>query len=399
MAEKFYSKNFVKDLLIVDTLKNSSYDSPKNAKQILSELQTRLDEIFPNSLEDNKITATTIVRHVQDMNLSKCFDIRTHKNKKYGYYNATKFNNGNNVVFTSSEFAIILMALYRTPSISTKETQKILSKFENLVDTLGESFNYFLKQQTKHFKEELRKTKRDTLPTVYEISRAVVEERKIQFKLYDPDYFDSPDSAHKFEKIRNNFKSAKERNNARDKIYTVSPYHITCNNDEYFLIAYDPKQDNDGWRHLSHFKISQIAEVKILEESITPIENITEIQRYLKKTDSNPIFSWFQYQAEHFNMTTDNAKMLTFTVYFKKEFLPEFRARFGDEFKHSPAPVSNRSETDKMDFQAILTLPETEGLYQLLMQYSNELTVVSPQSVRDNLIERYQKALCNLKAA
>ena len=398
MAEDFFSRNFAKDLILVDILKNSSYDNPKNTKQILSELKTRLAEIFPDSSEDNKITATTIVRHVQDMNLSKCFDIRTHKNKKLGYYNATKSDNGNNVVFTSGEFAIISMALHRTPSISAKETQKILSKFENLVDTLGESFNYFLKQQTKHFKEELRKTKRDTLPTVYEISRAIVEERKIQFKLYDPNYFDSPDSAHKFQKIKKKFKSAEERKKARDKIYTVSPYHITCNNDEYFLIAYDPKQDNDGWRHLSHFKISQIAEVKILEESITPIEDITEIAQYLKfDTASNPIFSWIRYQNQHFNMTTDNSKNLTFTVYFKKEFLPEFISLFGDRFKHEPVP--KRSETDEWDFQAKLNLPETEGLYQLLMQYSNELTVVSPNPVRDNLIERYQKALRNLKVA
>jgi enamine deaminase RidA (YjgF/YER057c/UK114 family) len=202
MAEKFYSKNFVKVLLLADILKNSSYDSPKNANQIVSELPTRLDEIFPDSLEDNKITATTIVRHVQDMNRSKCFDIRTHKNKKYGYYNATKFNNGNNVVFTSGEFAIIATILQRISSISEGETQEILSKFENLVDTLGESFNYFLKRQNKHLKKELRKTKRDTLPTVYEISRAIVEERKIQFKLYDPNYSYSPDSVPKFQKIR-----------------------------------------------------------------------------------------------------------------------------------------------------------------------------------------------------
>ena len=37
MAEDFFSRNFAKDLILVDTLKNSSYDNPKNTKKVFSQ--------------------------------------------------------------------------------------------------------------------------------------------------------------------------------------------------------------------------------------------------------------------------------------------------------------------------------------------------------------------------
>ena len=237
----------------------------------MEEFKVRWEKIFPDSQDDKgNLTSTTIIRHVKDLKSSGIYDIRTHENRKLGYYNASGSANGN---FTPEEFAVIAMALFRTPSISLQETQKILAKFENLVDTLGESFHYLLKQQVKHCTGVLRKAEHDTGIAIREILQSVVFGKKIRFKLYDPAYNFLKNSAPQFLKLKENL-------GIRDKIFTVSPYYISWENDECYLIAYDPKTDSAEGRRLSHFKISQMANVKMNDEDIVPIEEISELARY-----------------------------------------------------------------------------------------------------------------------
>ena len=388
MSKMLISKNFVKSLLLVEILRDTTEDTPKNTTQILEEFKVRWEKIFPDSQDDEgTITQTTIIRHVNDLKNSGIYDIRTHKNKKLGYYNATGSVNGRNFIFTPEEFAVIAMALFRTPSISLSETQKILAKFENLVDTLGKSFHYLLKQQVKHCKGFLRKAEHDTGITLREILQSIIYGKKIRFKLYDPTYNFLKNSAPQFLKLKKNL-------GIRDKIFTVSPYNVSWDNDECYLIAYDQKTDTAERRRLSHFKISQIANVKMTDEEIVPIEEISEIARY---SQSSGTFSWNQYQIEHLNMAHDNSELLNFTIYFKEEFLQKFLSCFGLNAKYEK--ISNRSATEKMKFQAVITVPESEGIYQWLMQNSCEVKVVSPKKLRENLIERHIQALKDLKAA
>ena len=159
VKKKLNSKNFVRNLLIIESLRNTSCINPKNSKKILDEVKKKWAELFPEiPYEDEKKASPTltILRYIQDMNSSGLYDIRTHKQKQKGYYNA----NGKNFIFTLEEFAIIAMSLYRLTSISKEETQKILLKFENLVNTLDESFKKFFKAQIKYCEEITRKNKK-----------------------------------------------------------------------------------------------------------------------------------------------------------------------------------------------------------------------------------------------
>ena len=141
-----YSKTFIKDLLIIDALQNSDRDNPKTAREILEEVHRRLIELysedftaFENEEDLTKAVTATISRHVQDMNSTGLYDIKTHRDNKLGYYNATE---GKNFLFTPAEFAVIAIALYRTPSISTEETKELLKKFENWIGITGDIFSY-----------------------------------------------------------------------------------------------------------------------------------------------------------------------------------------------------------------------------------------------------------------
>ena len=403
MAEKdFNSKRFIKDLLIIDILGKTNYENPKNIPQILKELQERWNKLFPNEpIHIEKNFTATIPRHVSDMNKTGVYDIRTHEVLQRGYYNAKVSADVKNFVFTPEEFAIIAMALYRTPSISKEETQKILKKFENLVNTANEPFKKFLQTHIKYCQELKRKNARNTLPILQDILYAIINGKKIQFKLYDPMSLSTPNSLPKFQKIRQNFKSDEEKSVARDKIYTASPYFPIFDNDECYLVVYCPnREDKDSFyndRQLSHFKLSLIANLKVTNEDAVPIKEISDYIRYVLKSEQT--FSPEKYLMTHFNMTSDVSEMIDVTIQFKRDFCYDLTMKFGTSLKYSPVQniqrqnVSERKKPDLFQFQTIINVPDSNETYQWFMQHSDSIRVIGPHSVRQKLKKRLQRTL------
>ena len=123
MAERklFYSKNFIKTLLIIEALRKSDPEAPKTSRQILREVKNVWAKIFPNdplkeSSDKNLVTAT-ISRHVHDMNLSGLYDIRVHEDTKLGYYNASP-------LFTTAEAAVLVATLYNVSGHCCRREEK-----------------------------------------------------------------------------------------------------------------------------------------------------------------------------------------------------------------------------------------------------------------------------------
>lgn len=373
MAEKLYSKNFIKNLIIVETLRDTDYRHPKNTKQILNEVQERWKKFFPADAEENELFDenkfnVTIWRHIQDMNQSGLYEIRTCRQKQRGYFNATGSVDDENFIFTQEEFALIAMTLQRTSSISRSETEKILRKFENLVDMRDELFNKFFNKQINRCRELTSKTTKGTLPTLREILDALTNKKQIRFKLYDPAYLNAPNTSPKFLKIRQNFKTPQEISKARDKVFTVSPCSLTCDNGECYLVAYDANENFDAKTRPLRFPLSLIGNLKILDENIispTPFES-------------------------------DSPK-LKVTIYFKKNFLYDLTRQFGTRQKYSPIP--NRRAGEEMDFQAIINITDFNGVYQWFLQNSDSVKIISPQKVRDNLKAHIKKVWHSLTPA
>lgn len=406
MAKKFFhSENFVKDLLIIDILSRTTYENPKNSKQILQEVQSRLKEIFPDYTvkikEKKNDFNTTVLRHVHDMNQSGLFDIRTCKQKQRGYYNARGNVNGKNCLFTPEEFALIATTLYRTPSISKEETKHIMLKFENLINILDEPFNKFFKTQIQYCRETTRKTSRQTMPVLQEILYAIINGKKIQFKLYDPISLSNPNIPPKFQKIKKNFKSDEEKSVARDKIYTVSPYFPTFNDDQCYIVVHYPKNDDtDGineYKRLTHFPISLIGDLKVLDQDATPLEEIEECTRYI--INSERTFSPEKYLTEHFNMTADVTDMIDVTIQFKSDFLHDLLMQFGSSLRYYPAPrhcLKQNFANNEIYLQTVLKLPNNNGTYQWFIQNLDYLKIIGPQNFRLQLTNQLEQALARL---
>ena len=422
---KIISKSFIKDLLIIDALQNTDRDNPKTAREIIKEVDEKLYELFPNDFpnpedEPTKAVTATISRHVHDMNLLKeLYNIKTHRDNKLGYYNATE---GKEFVFTPAEFALIAIALYRTPSISTEETETLIKKFKSLVGITGDMFSYsIVDKQIKVWQGIRRKTYREILPIISELLKAVIENKQVSFNLYERS------ARYKGEKIPLQTRK-KQRKSAEDIIekFRVSPYFLAWEDDECYLIAYShyPNYDSSEGQQLTHFKISLIANLKILEEeeeqgneeqntlkrmdfyaryAMEPHtrytnratqERIAEIQKLLKDDNEERKFKNFsldRYMREHIYMVSDNSPTVDVTITFDKDFLETVLTQLTLKQIVEPLP------RDEKKLQTTMTVQDNDGLYQWLMRYSEKVTVLGPQKVRDELRKRLHKALTNLK--
>ena len=413
---KIISKNFVKDLLIIDALQNTDRDNPKTAREIVKEVHKKLYELFhddfpkPEAEPTGAVTAT-ISRHVHDMNLLKeLYNIKTHRDTRLGYYNAAE---GKEFVFTPAEFALIAIALYRTPSISTEETETIIKKFKNLVGITGDMFSYALvNKQIKAWQGIRRKIYREILPIISELLKAIIEGKQVSFNLYERS------ARYKGEKVPLQTRK-KQRKSAEDitDTFRVSPYFLAWEDDECYLIAYSnyPNYDSPEGQQLTHFKISLIANLKILEDDIKKLrrldfyaryamephpfytdsatrDRLSEIENKLKDDESSfKNFSLDRYMREHIYMVTNNASTVDVTIEFDEDFLETILTQLTLKQKFEP-PANN----DKK-YRTIMTVQDNDGLYQWLMRYSDKVTVLSPQKVKDKLRKKLEQALENLR--
>lgn len=241
MSEKFYSKTFVTDLLIIHALKNSDYEAPKTAQQIFREVERGRRKFFPNEPiinhgKKNSVTAT-IYRHIRDMNKSGLYKIVVHEDNKRGYYNAAQ-------TFSTAETAAIVAALYQT-SLSAEEKQKLFNKLKTVTDTDGGSIVYSF-ERLMNFKDTDKNS--PTLSKIQTICRGIVEGKKISFRL---------------------------RSSIADKNMTpvtASPHFIIAKGNELFLTA-----TVDGAPH--DFKLNLMSDIEICNEDFQADKKISPAEK------------------------------------------------------------------------------------------------------------------------
>lgn len=98
---------------------------------------------------------------------------------------------------------------------------------------------------------------------------------------------------------------------------------------------------------------------------------------------------------EHIYMEANQSPVVAVTIYFKEEFLDKFLTQFTLEQKFEIIP--NRKENDEFKYQSRIIVQENDGLYRWLMQYSDQVKVIRPLEIREELGYRYKKALADLK--
>ncbi len=391
------SDKAIQFLLLIDALKNTNPEHPKTSKELMQDMEAAWLELFPGK-PPAALSATTIGRHVKAMNRSGLYHITTCKNSKDGYYR-------DSFPFDAAEFSLIAQALYRSTSISAKETETLLGKFFNQTDNLGEEWLEIMLKQLRRTAPH-RKTSRSTLPIIRTILQAIGEQQKLRFNYYEWDDRDV-----------GKMKKRGDEESGQATFYTVSPYYLVWNSDGCYLIAHYPPHDKKSGHRLSHFKISRIADKpRILDEPTLSIEEMMEYPRYAVQGKQNTgkkatprqnaeqrkkaltQFSLDRYMRESLFMFRDDSPVIDVKLRFREKLMGALLQQFDlDRNALKAYPLKRNDDREELWYSAVLSVQENEGLYMWLMLQANNVIVVEPEIVRKKLEERLKAALRSIQ--
>lgn len=355
---------FVRDLLFLDVIKSTSFSEPKNSREINIEIEKGWNELFPNE-PFPKMGLKTIIKHIADMKSSGLYNVKVHPNNRLGYYNVSEEKENEEEKFLDiAEVIIIATALYRSPDVSVDMLRRIMDCLEKLVEVEGAAYFLFLKKQMKRWGTP-RKTTRDIRSTINKLWKNLTDNiipKKVKFRY----------------------------GNAK---YIVSPYFFAWENDELYLIA------GTGGQHLKNFKIVAIEKLKLLAEDAEPIRKTADYLHYVPNEDFSGRdrggltidFPLDRYIREHIYMSSSDTLPIEIEIYFRADVKAMILTRFGLN-EEDICPVDENWDGQKV-FSTTITAQENEGLYQWLMQFGDRVKVIAPKTVRDNLRQRFCKAL------
>ncbi len=328
--------NFIKHILMVESLKKSSHEAPKTAKQIQGEVERRWKEFFPNEPANKPMSLLTIHRQVKAIRASGLYQIKNHEDNKRGYYNAEH-------VLSTAEAAILSAAVYQMASLTVDEKNRILARLKSATDTDGSSIIYSFERQIR-LEGKPNGRHQPSLPKIKSICRAIVEGKTINFYLRQDSVVDDGQNV------------------------IASPEFIIRKDNELYLVASVDGSQKD-------FKIALMSNIEIREEGFQ-----SEKRFSLKR---------------HLSGSVEGTPLIDLKLSFPESFIENVVERFGLNQIIGLAP-NGRVEGGENQFRVTIRIGENEGLYRWLRQHCNKVKVTCPDGVRDNLKEQLSKALDRL---
>lgn len=308
------------------------------------EIMRKTDEFHPinstqivKKLEQYGITAErkSIGRDIACLN-DAGYDILKCENHNRGWYMVGQ-------EFEDYELKLLVDSISTAKFLTIEDTRNIIHKIKQYATKEGERhINATLvldaetKIEDKHFTRKFN-----------DILNAITERKKIKFQYWD---------------LAEGNKHVLRRGG---HVYCVSPYYIVLSDNEYFLICNSSSHDNP-----IHFKIEKIINLEITEEDSRPMSEINILKEighgktigdYLRQS----VFMW-------------NGEQVNVTLKGKNEFRHNLRYKFG----------KNVSMHDSDDgFIAHIKVSASKGFFYWLASCGDNLTIVSPENVRQKYIE------------
>ncbi len=316
-------------LQILKIMKKTDEYHPLNTTQIQRRLKS---EFGVDPLPDRK-TITRDIECLEDADYS----IMRHENHNKGYYMTDQ-------PFEDYELKLLADMVNAAPFLTVIDSSGLVKKLLSLSTHEGESL---IKATTlidacKKSSDNANKYKLDA------VTRAIKNKRKICFQYYEIGKDNTP-------------VLKCDLTTGEPKYYSVSPYYLILNQNEYFLIA-----NPDSHDHLTHFRLSMLAN---WHETKDPIRNPGEI------IEHGETFDLAEYIRHSVNMWT--GELVTVQLRCENKLRGEILTRFGKDV-HFQAD----GETH---FLIYVKVTNNEGFYHWLMGCGANVEVLEPADVRDRI--------------
>ena len=311
-------------------------------------------DILKESDENNPITTNKILEKLKcygiqaerksilrdiEILMDYGIDIILHNDNKKGYYIGSRD-------FEDWEIKIIIDSVASAKFITEKQSKSLINKLKNLSSLSGKKAISSLTIINSNYRTDNKTVK----ISIDSIIKAVSENKQISFKYFDYNF--------DFKRIY--------RNNEME--YIVSPYSLVQYNNDYYLVGNYHKYNN-----LSDYNLSKMSNVRILNS------NCKELKEILGE---NSDILLQQYVDKNLYMYGGNSIRL-------KVKCPQYMAdilirQFGK---------INIYNIDDTSLTATMDVTDGDGLYFWLLQHSENIEVLEPLSVRNELIQSLKNIL------
>ncbi len=271
------------------------------------------------------------------------FDIINTRSPKAGYFLAERD-------FELPEIYLLIDAVLSAGFISNKKTKEIivkLKKYLSVYDAKKLDKHTFIDKRNKSDNEEI-------YYTIFNIQNAIELNKKIKFNYIRHSF--------SFGEIKEEYKTFK-----------ISPYALSWVEDKYYLIG-----NNEKYNNLIHLRIDRIRSCKITNEKSRHFSEVSAYKNYFDVAD---------YMNKVFNMF--GGKKASVELLCKNSFIEQAIDRFGREI--------NVKKHDDEHFKFIAETMISAGLTNWLLQFSDEVEVLTPPYLREEVRVKSERAVQKYK--
>ena len=248
----------------------------------------KTDEAHPMSVKDLISYLESLGIHAErktiydDIETLRVFgmDIMNRRERPSGFYLASR-------EFETAELKLLVDAVQFSRFLTVGKSRQLIQKLEHLTSI------YQAKdlQRQAIVLDQVKNTNESIYYNVDKLHAAIASKRAITFQYFDYNMYRQ---------------KVFRRNGSR---YTVSPYGLIWNNDNYYLVAYDSEH-----RQMRHYRVDKMAEI-----------TVTRLPR--EGTDEYPAFDIAAYGQKHFGMYS--GEEMTVTLRAKSSMAGVVLDRFG----------------------------------------------------------------------
>lgn len=243
--------------------------------------------------------------------------------------------------FTDEELRILIDSLLFSKYIPYNQCRELVKKLEALSN---EYFAYKVRH-IRNMPENMPENK-ELFYTISVLDNAIAKRKKVVFNYCE---YGTDKKLH-----------IRAREDGKPADYVVNPYQMVASNGRYYLICNYDKYDN-----VSNYRIDKIANIRPVNESVKPMKSVKGLEKGLDLP---------KHMAEHIYMFSGESATVVFRA--DKKIVSAIIDWFGRD-------INFFDETEKE--VSVSVYVNLNAMKYWIMQYSNYVKVLGPQSLVDTI--------------
>lgn len=259
-------------------------------------------------------------------------DIATRKTKTTDYFVANR-------VFELPELKLLVDAVQCSKFVTYKKSNALIKKIESLAS----SHQAALLHRQVYVTNRVKAINENIYYNVDRLHLAIAENKQVSFKYFDYDI------------------KKEKRYRKNGELYFVSPYALSWDDENYYLITFSEKYNN-----FTHYRVDRMSNIEIVDQ---PRVMLSDNEQFNIADYSKKVFKMFGGEEETVKLKFDNSLVNAVIDRFGKDVTLD--------------------KVDENSFSVRINAAISSTFFAWLTQFGNKVKILSPKSV----IEKYKNSI------